>query len=266
MRTDCLGVVAAMPQEIAPLLRRMDGYAKETAAGFNVYRFEAQGVPVVLIESGIGPRHAAAATKVLISLAKPKLILNYGLAGAVLPQTRVGELVLAQRVLLLEDGRMTEAPRPDAGLSELLFSACVGAAFTLHRGSFVTSAAIMNKQAVAASLGGGVDHPVLEMETVAVLLEAELAGIPVVAVRGVSDAADDELGFSIDEFCDPELKISLPRVLRCIAGRPWIIPQLVRLSGNTSKAAKNLGLCVELALKALGSWRAEVGEQILPGQ
>ena len=256
MHSDCLGVVAAMPQEIAPLLRRMQGHTRESVDGFAVYRFEVQGVPVVLIESGIGPRHAAAATKALISLARPKLILNFGFAGAVLPGTGVGELVLAERVLLLEEGRMTEAPRPDAALCTLFLNACALAECTLRRGSFVTAAAIMNKQAVAAALGEGVEHPVLEMETVAVLLEAELAGIPVVAVRGVSDAADEELGFSIDEFCDPQLKISLARVLRCIAARPWIVPQLLRLSGNSKKAGKSLAECLELALPALGGWQA----------
>jgi adenosylhomocysteine nucleosidase len=253
MGKDCLGVVAAMPQEIAPLLRRSKGYRKETAEGFSVYRFQAGETPVVLIESGMGPRHAAAATRMLISLAKPKLILNFGFAGAVLPGTAVGDLVLAEQVLLLEEGRLTAGPKPDPELCRRLSQACASAPLTLQLGNFITAAGIMNKEAVAASLGGGVAHPVLEMETAAVLLEAELAGIPVVAVRGVSDAADEELGFSIEEFCDAELRISLPRVLGCIARRPWIIPQLVRLSLNSNKAGKNLALCVELALQAFGS-------------
>jgi adenosylhomocysteine nucleosidase len=251
MGKDCLGVVAAMPQEIAPLLRRMKGYVKETTAGFTVYRFQVRQAPVVLIESGMGPRHAAAATKALISLAEPKLILNFGFAGAVLPGTEVGELVLAERVLLLEEGRLTDGPQPAPLLGNLLIEACAAAPFTLHRGSFITAAGIMNKKAVAASLGAGIAHPVLEMETVAVLLEAQLAGIPTVALRGVSDAAHEELGFSIEEFCDGELRISLPRILRCIACRPWIIPQLVRLSGNANKAGKSLALGVELALNSL---------------
>lgn len=252
MHGDCLGVVAAMPQEIAPLLRRMKGYKKDRAAGFNLYRFAVQGVPVVLIESGMGPRHAAAATEALISLAAPRLILNFGFAGGVLPGLRVGELVVAERVLLLEEGRLTEAPRPDQRLCVLLLESCAAAPFTLGLGSFITAAAITNKEAVAWSLGDGVKHPVLEMETAAVLVAAEQAGIPVVAVRGVSDAAHEELDFSIEEFCDPQLRISLARVFCCIAGKPWIIPQLVRLSGNARKAGKNLALCVELALKALG--------------
>jgi adenosylhomocysteine nucleosidase len=247
-----LGVVAAMPQEIAPLLRRMKGCEKEGAAGFNLYRFQVEGVPVVLIESGMGPRHAAEATRTLISLAAPKLILNFGFAGGVLPGPGVGDLVLAEQVLFLEKGRLTQAPQPDQRLSALLLKACAAAPFNLNRGTFITAAAIMNKQAVAESLGSGVNRPVLEMETAAVLREAEQAGIPVVAVRGVSDAAHDELGFSIDEFCDAELRINVSRILRCIAGKPWIIPQLVKLSGNSRRAGKNLALCVELALQALG--------------
>jgi adenosylhomocysteine nucleosidase len=241
-----------MPQEIAPLLRRMKGYRKEKAAGFNLYRFAVRGVPVALIESGMGPGHAAAATETLISAAAPRCILNFGFAGGVLPGLAVGDLVLAEGVFLLADGLLAAAPEPDAMLSDRLFDAFAAARFTLQRGTFITAAAVMNKQEVAASLPDGVRHPVLEMETAAVLRTAAAAGIPVVAVRGVSDAAEEELGFSLDEFCDAEFRISIPRVLRCIAGKPWIIAQLVRLSGNSKRAGRNLALCVEMALEALG--------------
>ena len=256
MERECLGVVAAMPQEIAPLLRRLTGYEREKAAGFNLYRFAAGGSSVVMIESGMGPGHAARATETLIALAAPRLIINFGFAGAVLPGIEAGELVLAGRVLWLEKGGLRQAPQPDPRLASLLLEACAAAPFALSRGTFITAAAIMNKQDVAASLGARVENPVLEMETAAVLRAAEQAGIPVLAVRGVSDASREELGFSIEEFCDPELKISLPRILGCIAKKPWIIPQLVKLSGNSRRAGKNLALCVELALDALREPRA----------
>jgi len=251
MEQACLGVVAAMPQEIAPLLKRLKGYQKGTAAGFTLYRFEVEGRQVALIESGMGPRHAAAATKALIEHARPAVILNYGFCGAVLPGSAVGDLVLAHKALLLEDGELTEVPHLDDRLTARVMEACQVASFTVHRGSFVTAPTIMNKEAVAEALHAGADCPVLEMETGAVLLEAALAGIPAVALRGVSDAADEELGFSIDEFCDAQLKISLLRVLKCVALRPWIIPQLLRLSGNTKKAGNVLAGGVALALSTL---------------
>jgi adenosylhomocysteine nucleosidase len=253
MKRGCLGVVAAMPQEIAPLLRRIKGYQKERAAGFTLYRFSLQGVPVILVESGMGPAHAKAATETLISFARPALILNFGFAGAVQPGIEVGELVLAERVFWLREGRVTQAPPPDQQLAGSVLEACALAGISVKRGTFITAAGIMNKEEVAGSLDAGVSHPMLEMETAAVLGVSGQAGIPVVALRGVSDAANEELGFSIDEFCDGELRISPARVLRCIAGKPWIVPQLVRLAGNSRKAGKNLAIAVEVALKALTS-------------
>lgn len=255
MERESLGVVAAMPQEIAPLLRRLQGYKRERVDRFNLYRFACQAVPVVLIESGMGPAHAEAATEALIALAAPRAIVNFGFAGGVAPGLAVGELVLAERVYTLERGRVTEAPRPDAGLGALFFDACRGACFTLHRGCFITAGGIMNKGALASSLGAGITNPVLEMETAAVLRAAERAGIPVLALRGVSDPANEALGFRIEELCDPQLNISAARVLGCLARKPYLIPQLVRLAGNSKKAGRSLALGVGLALQALAEQR-----------
>lgn len=253
MAIHSIGVVAAMPQEIAPLLRRFPGYQRERAAGCNLYRFQVAEVPVWLIESGMGPDHAAAATALLIEAAHPTLILNFGFAGGVLPGVAVGELVLAKQVLFLKDGRLSQVPNPDARLGTLVADALAGAPVTFRRGTFVTAAVITEKGAVAKLLQPGDAHPVLEMETAAILHVATGAGIPVVAMRGVSDAADEELGFSLEEFCDAELRIRLPRVLACIAAKPRIIPQLVRLAGNSKRAGRSLALGMELALRALAT-------------
>ena len=246
-----IGVVAAMPQEIAPLLRRIGGYRRERAAGFNLYRFAIAGVPVTLIESGMGPRHAAAATAALIQHAAPSCLLNFGFAGGVLQGTAVGDLVLAQQVRFLEDGRLNDVPQPDSALSRRVVQALAAAPVTLRLGSFITAAVITEKKALSGLLETGMEHPVLEMETAALLRVASAAGIPVVALRGISDAADEELGFSLEEFCDAQLRIRVARVLRTIACKPWIIPQLIRLSGNTRLAGGDLALGAELALRAL---------------
>jgi adenosylhomocysteine nucleosidase len=251
MAIHSIGIVAAMPQEIAPFLRRIPQVSKERTDGCNLYRFEMAGVPVALIESGMGPRHATAATATLIASTAPDCILNFGFAGGVLPGVGVGDLVLAERVLYLEDGRLNEVPLPDVQLSHVVAEALATAPVTLQRGTFVTAAVITNKTALIGLLAAGVQHPMLEMETAALLQVASEAGIPVVALRGVSDAAGEELSFSLEEFCDADLRISVPRVMKTIARKPWIIPQLIRLSGNTKRAGESLALGVELALRAL---------------
>jgi len=251
MERNCLGVVAAMPQEIDPLLQRVRGVRRERFAGFNLCRFALGGHPVALVESGMGPAHAAAATRTLIGAASPALIMNFGFAGAVLPGLRVGELVLAERVCRLERGGLSEAARPDAALNRLIAVACRDAGFTFRQGSFITACGIVNKAELATSLGAAFNLPVLEMETAAVLAAAGEAGIPAVALRGISDAAEEELGFGIEELCDGELNLSPWRLFAVLVKKPYLVPQLIRLAANSRKAGGNLALGVELALKAM---------------
>ncbi|MBU5638284.1 nucleoside phosphorylase [Geomonas sp. Red69] len=246
-----LGVVAAMPQEIAPVLARIKGYAKGNIDGRNLYRFPVNGSCVYLIESGMGPAQAAAATRALIRHAQPDAILNFGFGGAVLPGLEVGELVLADRVFRLDQGIIGELPQPDSALAALIQDYCAKVGLQLRRGGFITACGIRNKGEMASRLGGSTALPLLEMETAAVLEQAQAAGIPLVSVRGVSDAADEELGFTIEEFCDANLNLNPWRVAWTISKRPWLIPQLVRLAGNSRRAGKRLALAVELALQAL---------------
>ncbi|WP_224984974.1 phosphorylase family protein [Geomonas agri] len=246
-----LGVVAAMPQEIAPVLARIKGYARGNIDGRNLYRFPVNGSLVYLIESGMGPAQAAAATRALIRHANPDAILNFGFGGAVLAGLEVGELVLADRVFHLDQGTLRELPQPDAPLVSLVQDYCAKVGLQVRRGGFITACGIRNKTEMASRLGGSTPLPLLEMETAAVLEQAQAAGIPLVAIRGVSDAADEELGFAIEEFCDADLHLTPWRVAWTIAKRPLLIPQLIRLAGNSRRAGKRLALAVELALQAL---------------
>lgn len=246
-----LGVVAAMPQEIAPVLARIKGFRQDTLAGRNLYRFPVDGRPVFMIESGMGPDHAAAATRALIAHAAPEALVNFGFGGAVLPGLEVAELVLAERVFHLDGDTLRELPPPDPALATLASEHCCKVGVQLRRGGFVTSSAIKNKREMASRIGAATPLPLLEMETAAVLAEAQEAGIPLFALRSVSDAADEELGFAIEDFCDAELNLTPWRVALAIAKRPLLVPQLIRLSGNTRKAGRTLALAVELSLQAL---------------
>lgn len=246
-----LGVVAAMPREIAPVLARIKGYRRESVAGRNLYRLPVNGRSVFLIESGMGPAHAAAATKALIEHAAPEAILNFGFGGAVLSGLEVAELVLAERVFRLDGDGLTELPAPDPALGTLVLESCAKVGLQLRRGGFVTACGIRNKGEMASRIGGSTALPLLEMETAAVLQEAQAAGVPVVAIRGVSDAADEELGFAIEEFCDADLNLSPWRVAGTLLKRPFLVPQLIRLAGNSRRAGRQLALAVELSLQAL---------------
>lgn len=252
-----IGLVAAMPEEIRPFLRRTGNWRREKIEGFNLYRFTTVAGKAALIESGIGAERAAKATGALIDAASPACILNFGFAGAVLPGPRVGDIVVAEHLLLFRDRLFTEQQGALSGLSAVLVPRLemlsAGWGFRIWSSTFITSGEIVDKRSLAGLMPPGTKNPVLDMETAAVARISAGRGIPLVAVRAVSDGADEELGFTIDEFTDREMNISAWKVLRTLAARPRIIPQLIRLARNTDRAGRNLAVAVMALLDKVPS-------------
>jgi adenosylhomocysteine nucleosidase len=247
--------VAAMPEEIQPLLRHSGKYTRENVAGFNLYLFTIRGRNAALIVSGIGTARAAQATAILIDSAAPAIILNFGFGGAALPGPAVGDIVVADRLLFFKERLFTAqtglSPDLSAELASLLEKNCNGRDFRIHCGTFVTTGEIVAKRRLAGLLPAGIINPVVEMETTAVARQAARADIPLVAIRGISDGADEELGFSIGEFTDREMNIRVWKVLRTVAVKPRIIPQLFRLARNSKKAGENLAVALIALLENL---------------
>jgi adenosylhomocysteine nucleosidase len=250
-----IGLIAAMPEEVRPLIRGVGPVTREKLAGFNVYRFRASGKKIVLIESGIGVTKAAQATRTLIDGAAPEVLLNFGLGGAVLPGPSVGDIVVADRLLFFKErlfaNQVGLTPALTDELAATLEGKCPGAGCRVHRGTFVTTGEIVGKGMLAGLLPAGTVNPVLEMETTGVARIASERKIPLVAVRAISDGTDEELDFSVADFTDREMRIRVRKVLWTIARKPRIIPQLIRLERNSRLAGRNLATAILTIMEGL---------------
>jgi adenosylhomocysteine nucleosidase len=247
-----IGLIAAMPEEIRPLLRLAGKYRRERIDGFDAYRFTYGKEKVLLIKSGMGLVNAASAALILIK-AKPCIIVNFGFCGAVKEGPQVGDIMVAQRILLNRENLFS----PQSGiveeeakrLSRSLADALKDRDFRVHGGAFITAAEIRNKAEMARLVPTWVPNPVLEMETAAVAKAAAMEGVPLLAVRGVSDDSGEELQFSISELTDARMEIRIGKVLRTVAGKPWIIPQMLRMAKNSRKAGESLALALAVMLE-----------------
>jgi adenosylhomocysteine nucleosidase len=250
-----IALIAAMPEEIDPFLRRAGACAKEKIDRFDAWRFIAGGRGILLLRSGMGPGNALAAARALIAAASPDLLINFGFAGGLTGGTVVGNIVVANRLLLYRERLFSEQAGIAAEISEELTGILAG---SLHgegpqilRGTFITASQILRKKEMASLLPPGAANPVLEMETAAVAQAAGEGNVPLIAIRAISDGAEEELGFTISEFTDSEMNIRLGKVLWTVAKRPWIVPQLLRLSGNSRIAGKSLAMALAALLGAL---------------
>ncbi|OGR24172.1 MAG: hypothetical protein A2X83_01300 [Desulfuromonadales bacterium GWD2_54_10] len=70
-------------------------------------------------------------------------------------------------------------------------------------------------------------------------------------IRAISDPWNEELGFSIQDFCDEQLRVRPIKVLATILRRPIIIPQLIRLARNSRVAARSLTLATKQLFQQL---------------
>ncbi len=249
MASGTIGLVAAMPDEIRPFLKRLRKFDKTRLQGFPLYRFTIGGNDCSLIESGIGAGRAERAAETLVKSLHPALLISFGFGGAVMPGLSAGDLAVAARSLLFRNNAFSRGDTielPDSSRARRIMGAiCEKLVCRVVHGDFITSDIILNKKTLRDIMPVDISNPVLDMETWAIARTAGQGEIPFLAVRAVSDEAEEELEFSLDQFTDNEMNIKITRVLRAISRKPRIIPQLLRLARNSKIAGRNLSIALE---------------------
>ena len=148
---------------------------------------------VELLVTGIGPVEAAAAVSRALAQSSYDYVINAGIAGAFEGTADVGDAVVVSDDFLqldLETGAAFALPDGlrviDRASSDLvLVDRLVELGFRSVRGITVPRVTATDETAAKlAALGAGVES----MEGFAVLRAAEIAGVPAVEVRGISNA------------------------------------------------------------------------------
>jgi nucleoside phosphorylase len=162
-------------------------------------------------------------------------------------ELRVGDVVFANGVCLLDKG-IPGSILPLATLSNAAQQAVVQAlqrrGANLCAGTTITT---LGSQ-VVQSLPTEMAHPVLEMETAGIAQLAAEQGIPLLALRAVSDRVGETFSFGIHELTDEGLTPRIGKIVKAVLRRPRIFPQLFRLARNVEKATENLALALVAAL------------------
>jgi len=202
-----VAVLAALALEAEALAAHLEPSA-QTAPGLAIWEGELEGVPLVLVLTGVGKVAAARATQLACDRFAPRSILNIGLAGGIESGGRPGRVVIASGAVQHDyDARPIASARgviPDLHMSVFPADPGIGAALVraaersvqdpglLRSGLILTGDQIITSREVRdrtlAEFPGGA---CFDMETAAVAQVAYVNGIPWGAVRITSDAADE---------------------------------------------------------------------------
>ncbi len=154
------------------------------------------GVEVVAV--GVGPVEAAAGTARALALGRYRAVVNAGIAGAFRGRATVGDALLVVEERLadfgLEGGGALSLPdgaslATTAAADPHLVASCAGLPYPHARG--LTVSQVTATAATAERFAAAYAPDVESMEGFAVLRAAELAGVPGLEVRGISNYVGD---------------------------------------------------------------------------
>ena len=236
-----IGIITAMPEEYRAVAAVLGNITATRLGTFRAGRSSSFGHEFTLVESGMGFGNASRAAGMLISDGQPALLISTGFCGGITPELQAGDVVVAEKIIIMNESGFEEVPVLLSGIGRTFIAQQAAAGARAFGGVFVSSAVITSKAHLSGLLPGYCPNQVVEMESGAIALIAAENNIPLLALRAVSDTAAEELGFSLDEFCDPDMRGIKPyRVLLTVLRKPLIIPQLARLFCSSRRAAESM--------------------------
>ncbi|HEV2182112.1 MAG TPA: hypothetical protein VGR39_00400 [Candidatus Acidoferrales bacterium] len=241
----------ALENEFTPW-RRLRSFTRAAELDFAAYDTKVEATSVRVVLTGVGPERARSVTARALQW-EPNVCVSSGVAGSLRATYRVGEVFVAREVMELESGRTIAADRELVEAAE-------------RRGIRLAERLLSSANMVVTAEGKnrlGRMAEAVEMESFAVLTEAAARKVPAVAIRAISDAADQDLPMDFSGVLDDQGKVKASKVARSLARAPHKLPALLRLGRDTRVAATKLaefldGYIVDLA--ARGDRSAEMAE------
>ncbi len=201
------------------------------------------GVPVTVVHIGVGPQSAAirlAASGALQGSVRPKLLICPGYGGGLAPQLRHADLLLVDN---FSDASLL------AHAAELLGSDGV------HRGPLKSEMVVIDSAADKAALHAKTGAVAVDMETAAVAEACAAAGVPMLALRVISDDASATLPVPGYLLWDLETqKPPIPKLLWHLITHPGRIGPFVRMMKSLAPARARL---TDTLVKLVGRFGVE---------
>jgi len=199
---------------------------------------------MIAVQSGIGYKRAAAATRLLVHRFTPQALVSFGFAGGLLPGIAPGTLIIGAQ--LVQEARPRETPlEANHELVEQFVAAARGAGLCFRQGKLITAlhliADIPSKAALAHTSGACA----VDMETAGVAEVARQAGLAWVAVRAVVDTAEEALPAACLHTLRADGRVALGPLVRALWRSPRLLHHFVWLGCRTKTARRCLSHVLE---------------------
>jgi adenosylhomocysteine nucleosidase len=246
-----IGIVSALREEIAPLVRRT---TIQRVSQHGTQRFAAGTLgkrEVVLTCAGDGPVRARQGLGNLLERFEIERLLFVGVGGALSPDLEAGDIVVSRSIC---DRRGNRATPVDSSLLESarkIDRAVAGTIVTVP--GIVTDAA--DKKALWEERGGP-QPAVIDMESMTWAAVASERGLPYLVIRSISDTATESLPSFLVRCHNADASLHRGKVIARALGRPLAWSSLYHMR-------RRLSLCAESLEKFLSRWLPKASRSVI---
>ncbi|MEX0715348.1 MAG: 5'-methylthioadenosine nucleosidase [Planctomycetaceae bacterium] len=224
-----VGIVAALPIEMGPFLDRCERVRKYSGGPFTFRGGKLDGTRIVIVESGLGFARARRAAQALLDAHTPKWILSCGFSGALLPEMKVGQIVLANSIVDVHGHEMTidlNVPEDRAG--------------GLYVGRVLTADEMVRTVERKRRLAAERQAIAVDMESLAVAQVCRESKTRFMAIRAISDDMSADLPQEVFAVLGSSGTIRVGATLGAVWKRPGSVKDMWRLREQARHAAENL--------------------------
>lgn len=223
-----IAIMGAMPEEIAPILKKVKQYKTIEYADNQYYETNYKGVDLVIAYSKIGKVFSTLTAATMIQHFNCDRLLFSGVAGGINPELKIGDLIVANK-LSQHDLDITAFGHPmgfvpggsvfveaDKDLIALSKKVASELGKSVREGTIATGDQFVHDSTIKENIVKYFNADALEMEGASVAVVCKSLNIPFFILRAISDTADTDASFSFDEFMESSAIISADFIMKMV--------------------------------------------------
>jgi adenosylhomocysteine nucleosidase len=214
-----IGIIAALPGELRPLVRGW--HASAAKDGARRWTHNPGNGTWIAACAGMGADAARRAFAVAEADGPLDLVLSVGWAGALVPGLRPGDARVLSGIIDAQTGERVELAAGEPGLA-VVTTARVADAAEKARLREIYNGAVM-----------------ADMEAATVARLAQMRGIPIVCIKGVSDGLSAKLP-DLNRFLSARGQLRVAAFLAYLALRPGYWRAIAQLGQNSAQASRKM--------------------------
>lgn len=235
-----IGLVCALPLEIAEFLKRCTHTKSYTGGDFTFRGGRYDGIRIAVVESGTGQVRARRAVQALVDAHHPRWIISCGFAGALQPGVKIGQMLVPNRFVTPGQPELhvdvTMPHEPERGL---------------YVGGLVTVDHIVHTVAEKKALGEEFQSVGVDMESYTIAEYCKKEHLRFFAVRTFSDDLSKDLPKEVLSLMGPTGAVRFGAVVGALWNRPSSAQDMWNLREQAITASEHLANFLDGVVKQL---------------